>query len=457
MSDPSGGSGRGPSNGPAALAFGIASVAVVAIAHQDVIPVLVMPVLVSFFVLATDRWAAEQRVKPRWGLLQPSLSWSIRRPFARRRASRGLVGILASDHGSLLTATGCLLAFGVVMNWSASHSGLPGANAEALLLKSALACGAGLIALYGLSQQGIALLQRYTPALVIGSFALLTLVLVPGLGGEVEGARRWLGIGGLRIEPAKLMTLALIGYTARFLAAHPNRVQTFRGMVSPLIMVTGAAVLLIAVEPDVGAAVVLCLSIAAMLVVGGTPLRFLGYLLIVVVLEMALLLLIYPPNQGYLAAFLDPWVHSPASGVQAIQSQLAFGTGGLFGTGLDNPTHTLRHLPETNTTFMLALIAEELGLVGVMGVFVLFGLLVLSGLRIARAATDVYAKLLASGLVSLIMTKALVNAFVALGLAPVVGVPLPLVSYGPSDAVVTLMAIGLILNVGRDRKLRLVS
>jgi len=150
-------------------------------------------------------------------------------------------------------------------------------------------------------------------------------------------------------------------------------------------------------------------------------------------------------------------MHSPETGLQAIQSQLAFGTGGLFGTGLGHPTDALLQLPETNTTFILAVIAEELGLVGVLSVFMLYGLIAWSGLRIARAATPPYAKLLASGLVSLIMVSAMINAFVALGLAPVVGVPLPLVSYGPSDVLVTLIAIGLILNVGRAEGLRLVT
>jgi len=174
---------------------------------------------------------------------------------------------------NLLTATGCLLAFGSALTLSTSVSGVSGTHSgpSSLLVKTAVACGVGLIALYGLSRNGMTLLRRWTPLLLIGSFVLMTVVLVPGLGGESQGSRRWLGIGGFRIEPAKLMMLAVIGYAAGFLAAHPRRVQTFRGMVTPLVVVTGAAALLIAAEPNPGAAVVLCLTIAAMLVVVGDP------------------------------------------------------------------------------------------------------------------------------------------------------------------------------------------
>jgi cell division protein FtsW len=189
------------------------------------------------------------------------------------------------------------------------------------------------------------------------------------------------------------------------------------------------------------------------------PLRQLAIVGAIGLALVAVLVLIQPYQQDRLTAFLDPWADKGGNGFQSVQGQIALGSGGLFGVGLGESVQKVFYLPEAHTDFILAVIGEELGLIGVLAVFSLFGMIVWSGLRIARAAADPYAKLLATGLTSLILCQAILNIFVVLGLAPLTGVPLPFVSYGPTNLFVILAAVGLLLSVAdRERAhLRLVD
>jgi cell division protein FtsW len=168
---------------------------------------------------------------------------------------------------------------------------------------------------------------------------------------------------------------------------------------------------------------------------------------------------VQPYQQARLTAFLDPWASKSTSGFQAVQGQIALGSGGLFGVGLGESVQKVFYLPEAHTDFILAVIGEELGAVGVFGVIALFGMIAWSGLRIARAATAPYAKLLATGLTSLILCQAILNIFVVLGIAPLTGVPLPFISYGPTNLMVILASVGLLLDIsgGKRSHLRLVE
>jgi cell division protein FtsW len=362
----------------------------------------------------------------------------------------------------LLTATMCLLAFGAVMVYSASSArNLLQGNGDGTqyLVRYVLFGLLGLGVMQLLARRGVELLRRFTPLLLVASFGLLLLVLVPGIGISVNGARRWIGPGSLSFQPSELMKLSLILYVAQFLAAHPRRIQTFKGMLSPIVVVMGAAALLVAAEPDLGTALVICMSVSALLIAAGVPLRYLGYLLAGGAVLILLLVLVQPYQQARLTAFLDPWASASSSGFQAVQGQIALGSGGLFGVGLGQSVQKVFYLPEAHTDFILAVIGEELGVVGVCGVIGLFGMIAWSGLRIARGATGAYAKLLATGLTSLILCQATLNIFVVLGIAPLTGVPLPFISYGPTNLTVILASVGLLLNVagGSRGRLRLVE
>jgi cell division protein FtsW len=362
----------------------------------------------------------------------------------------------------LLTAALCLLAFGAVMVYSASSARnlLQGDGDGTQFLVRYIGFGlVGLAVMHVLSRRGVAMLRQLTPLLLIGSFGLLLLVLVPGIGISVNGARRWIGPGTLSFQPSELMKLSLILYVAQFLASHPRRIQSFKGMVSPIVVVTGAAALLVAAEPDLGTALVICMSVSALLVAAGVPMRYLGYLAAGGAVLVVLLVLVQPYQQARLTAFLDPWASASSSGFQSVQGQIALGSGGLFGVGLGQSVQKVFYLPEAHTDFILAVIGEELGVMGVMTVIGLFGMIAWSGLRIARAATAPYAKLLATGLTSLILCQATLNIFVVLGIAPLTGVPLPFISYGPTNLTVILAAVGLLLNVAEGNRvgLRLVE
>jgi cell division protein FtsW len=362
----------------------------------------------------------------------------------------------------LLTATLCLLALGAVMVYSASSArNLLGGNGDGTqyLVRTVLFGAIGLVVMRVLSRRGVELLQRLTPVMLLGSFVLLLAVLLPGIGIQVNGARRWIGPGSLSFQPSELMKLSLILYAAQFLAAHPKRIRTFKGMLAPVMVVTGAAALLVAAEPDLGTALVICFSVCALLIAAGVPLRYLAYLAAVGGAMILLLALVQPYQQARLTAFLDPWASKSTSGFQAVQGQIALGSGGLFGVGLGQSVQKIFYLPEAHTDFILAVIGEELGAVGVTVVIALFGMVCWAGLRIARAATAPYAKLLATGLTSLILCQATLNIFVVLGIAPLTGVPLPFISYGPTNLTVMLAAVGLLLNVAdRNRVgLRLVE
>jgi cell division protein FtsW len=384
------------------------------------------------------------------------------KPVARATARRKPARPQPVEQRVLLTAALILLAFGAVMVYSASSArNLLQGNGDGtqFLMRYLLFGAVGLAVMHALSRHGVELLRRFTPLLLIGSFGLLLLVLVPGIGIEVNGARRWIGPGTLSFQPSELMKLALILYVAQFLASHPRRIQTFKGMLNPIVVVTGAAALLVAAEPDLGTALVICMAVAALLVAAGVPLRYLGYLAAGGVALIGLLVLFQPYQQARLTAFLDPWASASSSGFQSVQGQIALGSGGLFGVGLGQSVQKVFYLPEAHTDFILAVIGEELGVVGVSTVIALFGLIAWAGLRIARAATAPYAKLLATGLTSLILCQATLNIFVVLGIAPLTGVPLPFISYGPTNLTVVLAAVGLLLNVADGNRvgLRLVE
>ncbi len=372
------------------------------------------------------------------------------------RRARGATKPL--EHRVLLTATLCLLALGAVMVYSASSArGLLQGDAHGTsYLVRYIAFGAvGLALMHVISRRGLVLMRRLMPVLLIGSFALVLLVLVPGFGISVNGARRWIGPGALSFQPSELLKFSLILYTAQFVSDHPKRLQSFRGMLSPIVVVMAGACLLVAAEPDLGTAIVIATSVCALLVAAGVPLRYLAYLAAGAGVLLLLYTLFQPYQQARLTAFLDPWQSKSTSGFQSVQGQIAMGSGGLFGVGLGQSVQKVFYLPEAHTDFILAVIGEELGVAGVAGVVALFGMIAWAGLRTARAAAAPYAKLLAAGLTALILCQATLNIFVVLGIAPLTGVPLPFISYGPTNLMVILASVGLLLNIADGEKVHL--
>jgi cell division protein FtsW len=200
-------------------------------------------------------------------------------------------------------------------------------------------------------------------------------------------------------------------------------------------------------QPDLGTAMVIAFTVGAMLVAAGIPARRLATIVAVVLGAVLLYALARPYARARLTSFLDPWAHASSSGFQAVQGQIAIGSGGMFGVGPGESVQKIFYLPEAPTDFILAVIAEELGVVGVFGLLFLYGLIAYAGLRTAQKARSLYSALIAVGVTALIVSQAILNVFAVLGLAPLTGVPLPFVSYGSSSMIVMLAGMGLLMDV----------
>ena len=382
----------------------------------------------------------------------------------RRTSSRRVAPPL--EHRILMTASLCLLAFGAVMVYSASSPlgvlSAHGGSGTGEFIRYLVFGGLGLGAMLVLERRGLALLTpQICRLMLLGSFALLLLVLVPGFGVVVNGARRWFSAGPIQFQPSELMKLSLVLYVARYLADHPKRMRSFRQTVAPILLAAGPAIVLIVVEPDLGTALVVAFTIAALMIAAGMPMRYIARLGAIAAVGVILMVLAQPYQQARLTSFLHPWAATTAAGAgyQAVQGQIALGSGGLLGVGLGKSVQKIFYLPEAQTDFILAVIGEELGVLGICGVICLYGMIAYAGLRTARRAVGRYPKLLASGLTSLILCQGTLNIFVVLGLAPLTGVPLPFISYAPSNLCVMLASVGLLLNISRPgaRRLKVVE
>jgi len=353
------------------------------------------------------------------------------------------------EYNILFTATLCLLAAGAVMVYSASSARTlleSGGDGTGYLVKYLAYGAAGLVVMQFLARGGLAWLPRLTPHILGLSFVLLVLVKIPGIGVEINGARRWIGAGPLQFQPSELMKLALVLYAAGLLATAPSRLQDLKGVPGPLLLVGGAAILLVATQPDLGTALVISFTLGTLLLVAGIPLNLLGKIAAVGTVLIFVFILIEPYRAARLTAFINPWAHGDA-GYQAVQGQIAIGSGGFFGVGLGESVQKVFYLPEAHTDFILAVIGEELGIAGVCGLLFLYGLIAYAGLRTAKTAQTRYAQVLAAGLTALILCQALLNVFAVLGVAPLTGVPLPFISSGSSSLLVMLATMGMLLNV----------
>jgi len=382
-----------------------------------------------------------------------SLPWSGSKGKGKRKKakSKKRATKLPAEYNMLLTATLCLLAFGAVMVFSASSTTRilndGGLSDSAFYLKRTLLFGAvGLAIMHLAARHGLSTIRRLTPAILGVSMFLLFIVLFGGT--SVNGSSRWIGPGFIQLQPSELAKVALILYGADLLARKPKRARTIEGLM-PFLLVVAAATLLIVVEPDLGTAMVVAFAVAATLIAAGMRIRDLAVIAAVLAFFGLLMTVIEPYRMARLTGFLNPGADAGGAGFQAAQAKIALGSGGLFGVGIGNGVQKAFYLPEAHTDMISAVIGEELGLVGILGVVGLFSLFGYAGLQVAKKAKDNYGKLLVAGLTSLVLVQATINLFAVMGLAPLTGVPLPLVSYGNSSLMATLFAVGLILNVAR--------
>jgi cell division protein FtsW len=282
---------------------------------------------------------------------------------------------------------------------------------------------------------------------VLGAVGLaLVLVLFTS---PVNGARRWLGLGGLGIQPSELAKIACVLFAALMLERRMDRINDVSYSLTPIVIVTCGMVGLILLEPDLGTSVSLMLTVAIMIFAAGLSYRYLLGAALVAIPAITVLLIAAPYRRRRLFAFLDPYQDPLGDGFQIIQSRIAVGTGGVTGRGLMEGVQKLFYLPEPHTDFIYAVIAEELGLIGATAILICFCVIAWRGLVIATKAEDRFGSLVALGLTTMIALQAFVNMSVVLGLLPTKGIPLPLVSNGGSSLLVSLLGMGMLLNISQ--------
>jgi cell division protein FtsW len=356
------------------------------------------------------------------------------------------------EYSILYTATLCLIAAGAVMVYSSSsaESLLDGSGDPSFFLKRyVIYATIGLVAMHVISRRGLGFVKKVTPLLLIGAFGICIAAMLPGIGVTVNGATRWVGAGPVQFQPSELLKVALVLYGAQLLAARSNQIRTLGGLCKPYLLVVGAACALLLKQPDMGTALVICFATFCLLVASGARWKHLGIIVGTAVFLVTVLAIVEPYRRARLMSFVDPWADAGGDGFQSVQAMIAMGSGGIFGRGLGESVQKIFYLPEAHTDMILAVIGEELGVLGVSALAAIYGMIGYAGFRAAKAARDRYTMLLAAGVTSLILAQAVLNFFAVMGLAPLTGVPLPFVSYGNSNLIVLLGAMGLLLGVAK--------
>ncbi len=288
------------------------------------------------------------------------------------------------------------------------------------------------------------------PVVIWTALAVATLALVAVLfRAPINGTRRWFGVGGIGVQPSELAKMALILFCAALLERRMDRINEIRYALVPIAIAVGVITGLILLQPDYGTAVSLLVVVAAMVFAAGLSYRYILGLALVTMPVLWIVLVSADYRRRRLLAFLDPWSDPLGEGFQIIQSLIAVGTGGVFGKGLMAGVQKLFYLPEPHTDFIYAVIGEELGLVGATAILICFAVITWRGLRTAVRAPDRFGALLAIGLTTMIAFQAFVNISVVLGLMPTKGIPLPFVSAGGSSLLISLVGMGILLNISQ--------
>lgn len=342
-----------------------------------------------------------------------------------------------------------LLGLGLVMVYSASSHLASHRLGDGYfyLKRQALFCLVGLLVMVMAKNVPCRFFMGAVYPFMLFSLCLLVLVLIPGVGTRIGGACRWLRFSGFSFQPSELAKFALATYMAYSMSKKGPVMQSFSRGLLPHLLVGGIFVSLVLFQPDFGTAAILASWMLAVLFVGGAS--FLQLLAAILLSLPGFLWLLF--RAGYplerWAAFLSPWENAKGIGFQIIHSFLAFGSGGISGTGLGNSKQKLFYLPEPHTDFILSIAAEELGFIGITAIVVLFGILIIRGIHVSLRADDLFTSYLAMGLATLLAIQVLVNMGVVMGLLPTKGLTLPFISYGGSSLVVNLLGIGVLLNI----------
>jgi len=350
----------------------------------------------------------------------------------------------------LFLTTFLLLSIGVIMVLSASsyHAMLFYDDPYYFLKRQLGWAGLGIIAMIFFMNFDYYKTRKLIVTGFIITLVLLGLVLIPGLGIEVKGSSRWLGVGTIRFAPSEIVKLAIVFFLARAMSLNPDEIKSFKGFLKNLVVLGVVAGLLLQ-QPDLGTTIAVAGTAFCMFIAAGARMLHLSGLALTGVLGVVALIFDEPYRLKRIIGFLKPFETASNEGYQTVQSLYALGSGWLFGVGLGNSRQKFLYLPERHTDFIFAIIGEELGFIGVILVILLFFLFMWRGFRIAMYAPDRFGSLLAVGLTSIVAVQSVINLGVVTGSLPVTGITLPFVSYGGSSLVFSLICVGILLNISK--------
>ncbi len=350
----------------------------------------------------------------------------------------------------LVLVTLALVSFGLVMVYSATSAPAALARTDPMsyLKKQGAYALIGVVLMMLAARFDYRGLRQLAPSLLIVSLFLCVAVLAVGT--RVNGARRWIEFGPATFQPSELAKLGLAVWAAAHLSRRPAP-RTLKELWRPIGLLLIVFCVLVIAEPDLGTAIAIVVILGAVLLISGTPMPTLGVGSGIVVALGLVAIWFEPYRRARFFSFLDPWKDAQGAGFQPVQAMISLGSGGVLGVGLGQGVTKVNYLPEAHTDMILAVIGEELGLLGVTAVIAGFAVFAYAGLRVALACKDPFGKRLAAGLVAMICGQAVINLAAVLGLAPLTGIPLPFISYGGSSLVVALLSVGILLNIaGRN-------
>jgi cell division protein FtsW len=353
-----------------------------------------------------------------------------------------------------MIVTFTLLAVGLIMVYSASAVWADYKFNDSFFFakRQMLFAGVGIIAMFFIMNIDYWTWRTWAKVIVIVCFVLLILVLIPGIGNVRNGSRSWIGVGAFSVQPSEFMKIAMIAFLAKFLSENQKAITTLKGGLFPSLGLVFVAFGLIMLQPDLGTGTVMVGTSVVMIFIAGARISHFVGLGLIGIAGFVGLIISAPYRMKRITSFLDPWQDPQDSGFQMIQSLYAIGPGGLFGLGLGQSRQKFFYLPEPQTDFIFAILAEELGFIGGSFILLLFSLLLWRGIRIALGAPDLFGTFLATGIIAMIAIQVMINIGVVTGLMPVTGITLPFLSYGGSSLTLMLMAVGVLLNISRHSR-----
>lgn len=311
---------------------------------------------------------------------------------------------------------------------------------------------AGLILMLVVSKIDYKCYLKWSNKIIFICFVLLALVLIPGIGTVRNGSRSWFGIGGLGVQPSEFMKLALIIFTSKYIYNNPKEMKSLKRGVIPILVITLFSFFLIMLQPDFGTGTILVMTIVAMLFISGVDFSFFIKTGMLGMIGASALIIAAPYRLKRIVSFLNPWSDPLGAGFQSIQSLYAIGPGGLLGLGFGNSIQKHFYLPEPQTDFIFSIISEELGIFGIISVATLLILIIYKCIKISINSPDLFSKFIVFGIIFQLSFQILLNLSVVVGLVPVTGVTLPFFSYGGSSLMITLISMGIVLNISKHGK-----